>query len=210
MLEKVLPTPRFISLGYPTLSKELVRAKLTPTDQQFIDIYLTTESCNNPNQPDYGRLPKLQTQSARVRKCNHPKGITCKHLNCSTQFTSTKTKVTYTIRHNFSCTSKNLIYLITCKKCKKQYVGLTMQKLNTRINHHRSNIFNKKPIYLCVHFNFPDHRIQDLSVQPIDTVTDKVEPLEELRKLEQYWIKTLKTLKPNGLNLSTGFPTTSS
>ena len=69
-----------------------------------------------------------------------------------------------------------------------------MQKLNTRINYHHSNIFNKKPIYLYVHFNFPDHRIQDLSVQPIDTVTDKVQPLEEFRKLERYWIRTLKTL----------------
>lgn len=83
-----------------------------------------------------------------------------------------------------------------------------MQKLNTRINHHRSNILNKKSIYICVHFNFSDHSIQDISVQPIDTVADNTQPLEELRKLERYWIKTLKTLKPNGLNLSTGFPTT--
>ena len=82
-----------------------------------------------------------------------------------------------------------------------------MQKLNTRINHHRSNIFNKRPIYLCVHFNLPDHHIQDLSVQPIDTIDDQTQPLEELRKLEHYWIRTLKTLKPDGLNLSTGFPT---
>ena len=207
MLGRVLPTPKFISLSYPTLRKELIRAKLIPTDRQFVDIYLATESCNNPSQPDHGKLPKLQTQNTGIKKCNHPRCITCKHLNCNKQFTSTKTKVTYTIRHNFSCTSKNLIYLITCKKCKKQYVGLTMQKLNTRINHHRSNIFSKKPIYLCVHFNFPDHHIQDLSVQPIDTVVDQTQPLEELRKLERYWIRTLKTLKPDGLNLSTGFPT---
>ena len=207
MLEGILPAPRFISLSYPTLRKEVVRAKVIPTDRQFLDIYLATESCNSPNQVDHGKLPKLQTQNTRIKKCNHPRCITCKHLNCNRKFTSTKTKVSYTIRHNFSCTSKNLIYLITCQKCKKQYVGLTMQKLNTRINHHRSNIFNKKPIYLCVHFNFPDHHIQDLSVQPIDTIDDQTQPLEELRKLERYWIRTLKTLKPDGLNLSTGFPT---
>lgn len=84
-----------------------------------------------------------------------------------------------------------------------------MLKLNTRINHHRSNILNKKPIYISVHFNFPDHSINDLSVQPIDTVEDKKCPLEELRKLERFWIKTLKTTKPHGLNLSSGFVPTS-
>ena len=62
-----------------------------------------------------------------------------------------------------------------------------MQKLNTTINHHHSNIFNKKPIYLCVHYNFPD---EDLSIQLIHTVADEAQPLEDLRKLEHYWIRT--------------------
>ena len=209
LLEGKIPSPRFITYSHRTLRKELVRSKLIPTDEQFIDICLTLQDISNPAKETPAQLPTLKTQQARIRRCNHPKCLTCKHLNCSNQFTSTKTKTTYTIRHSFSCTSTNLIYLITCKKCKKQYVGFTMLKLNTRINHHRSNILNNKPIYISVHFNFPDHSINDLSVQPIDTVEDKKCPLEELRKLERFWIKTLKTTKPHGLNLSSGFVPTS-
>ena len=81
MLGKVLSAPKFISLGYPTLKNEVVWAKLTPTDKQFIDIYLTTRSCGNPDHADHRRLPKLQVQSRCVKKCNHPKCVTCKYNN---------------------------------------------------------------------------------------------------------------------------------
>ena len=106
----------------------------------------------------------------------------------------------YNIRHQFTCTSTNIIYLITCNKCKKQYVGHTTNQLNTRINHHRSNILNKKSIYISQHFNRPDHSISNLKVQPID----KGDTLQELLKLETFWIKTLRTRVPNGLNISPG------
>ena len=152
-----------------------------------------------------GQLPQLCIQNGRTKRCNHPRCVTCKHLNCSKYFTSKKTGTTFTIRHSFSCTSSNIIYLITCKKCHKQYVGLTTKQLNTRINHHRTNISNHKSIYLCVHFNFPDHSVEDLSVQAIDTVPEGCKnTLQELQKMERYWIKTLKTLQPHGLNVSMG------
>lgn len=106
---------------------------------------------------------------------------------------------------SFSCTSSNIIYLITCTKCKKQYVGLTTKQLSTRINHHRLNILNRKQIYVSVHFNFPDHSITNLSVQAIDKVPDQcAHPLQELLRLEKYWIAELKTWQPMGLNVSIG------
>ena len=36
------------------------------------------------------------------------------------------------------CHSANVIYLITCSKCKLQYVGETIQQLNKRFNWHKS------------------------------------------------------------------------
>ena len=68
---------------------------------------------------------------------------------------------------------------------------------------HRSNIFNKKPIYIARHFNLPDHSIRDLKVQPIDQATDN-NPTRDLCRLEAFWIKTLGTLTPHGLNVSPG------
>ena len=83
----------------------------------------------------------------------------------------------------------------------------TTQQLNVRINHHRSSIFNNKVTYLSKHFNLPDHSIKNLSVQAIDRVqeTHKYhDQLQELKTLEKYWINTLKTLQPLGLNVSPG------
>lgn len=152
-----------------------------------------------------GILPKVKWQPPLITRCKNPKCSTCTHLNCSPVFTSTVTKQSYSIRFPAMCTSSNIIYLITCTKCKKQYVGLTTKQLNTRINHHRSNIFQDKTIYLCIHFNFPDHSINNLSVQVIDRVKSiNHNPLQELRQLEMYWIHTLKTLQPRGLNSSPG------
>ena len=42
--------------------------------------------------------------------------------------------------------------------------------------------------------------MNNLSVQPIDIGKN----LNELRTLERFWIRTLKTLKPSGLNYSEG------
>ena len=206
-LQNVIPAPRFIPLKHPTLRDKLVSTKLMPTDNQLSLIRATLNE-HTTSHVTAGQLPHLSSQNARTKHCNHPRCVTCKHLNCSKYFTSTRTGTTYTIRHDFNCTSRNLIYLITCKKCHKQYVGLTTTQLNIRINHHRSNILNRKRIYLCVHFNFPDHSLEHLSVQAIDTIPDNCQnSLEELQKLETYWIQAPRTLQPLGLNVSKGTPT---
>ena len=202
----MLPAPRFIPLKYRTLRNELVRTKFIPTDEQLIDIYTSMYSHSPTEHTTAGHLPQLCAQYARTTRCNHPRCATCKHLNCSRYFTSKRTG-TFTIRHSFSCNSSNLIYLITCTKCQKQYVGLTTRQLNVRINHHRTNIINKKPIYMCVHFNFPDHSLNNLSVQAIDKPPDNCQnKIQELQRLERYWIATLKTKQPLGLNVSAGAP----
>ncbi len=201
-----LPAPRFIALRHRTLHNELVRAICIPTDEQLIDIALILASMPITDHITAGKLPHLHTRPTTTIPCRHPRCSTCKqHLSCAPTFKSTRTGTVYPIRHSFSCTSTNLIYLITRTKCKKQYVGLTTQQLNTRLNHHRTNILTNQPIYLCVHFNFPDHSLQHLQVQPIDCPTDSSNTLHELRQLEKFWIKTLRTAQPQGLNNSLGF-----
>ena len=48
---------------------------------------------------------------------------------------------TYKIREvlHLDCNSENVIYLITCKKCKKQYVGSCITRFCTRFNNYRSH-----------------------------------------------------------------------
>ena len=200
-----LQTPRFIALKAQTLRQELVKAKFKPTDEQLIDIVLSTPPPSQQHR-EAGLLPRLKYTDVQTKPCRHPRCVTCTHLNCNRAFTGTNSRKTYYTRHNFTCTSRNVIYLITCSKCKKQYVGLTTLQLNVRINHHRSNIRNKVKTYISNHFNFEDHTLADLKVQMIDKVTTEENPLQTLQHMEQYWIQTLQTLEPLGLNVSKGIP----
>ena len=46
----------------------------------------------------------------------------------------------YKIREGFhhDCSSENVMYLITCKKCERQWVGSCITRFGTRFNNYRS------------------------------------------------------------------------
>ena len=200
LIRKYMKKPLLIQLCYPTLHKLLIRAQYNPTSEQLVDAILRLSDNQQANEHiSTGQLPILKNANNRIKKCNHPRCITCKHLN-NPSFTSTANKTTYKIRHSFTCSSQKVVYLITCSKCKKQYVGMTKKSLREQINHHRTSIRSDTNRYLNNHFNLPDHDITNLKVQPIDTITCKIHTFAELHKLEKFWIYTLVTYIPHGLN----------
>ena len=205
-ISHLVPPPRFITLAYPNLQKSLIRASIHPTLEQSFDIlFKLSHLRENTTHKINGHLPKLQATSSLVRHCNHKLCRTCNHLNCSPVFSSKTTKQTFPIRYKATCTSSYIIYLITCTKCRKQYVGMTTKQLNTRIHHHRFNILHNRTSGLALHFNFPNHNINNLSVQIIDVVhQNSSNSLQKLQSLEHYWISKLRTLIPHGLNVSPG------
>ena len=116
-LKDILTSPRFVTLKYKSLRNELVRAKITLTDEQTIDVYAVLENLHVPDSTSHQTstiMPTLRPQKARTQRCKQARCVTCSHLN---HFTSTKSKTSYLIRHSFTCQSNNLIYLITSKKC---------------------------------------------------------------------------------------------
>ena len=48
------------------------------------------------------------------------------NVNETSTFTSTVTGETYVINHKFDCSERCLVYLLTCNKCKMQYVVQTI------------------------------------------------------------------------------------
>ena len=60
-------------------------------------------------------------------------------LNVTETFTSTSINQTYKINHEFNCNESSLIYLLTCKICRKQYVGQTVDIFRSRWNISKSN-----------------------------------------------------------------------
>lgn len=133
-------------------------------------------------------------------KCNKKRCTHCARINSSSTFTSTVTGETFSLRHNTNCQSKNVIYLISCKKCHKQYVGQTKQPVSKRMNSHKFDITNfKDPTFstlVATHFNENNHSMADFTFMPVDVINNSVNRLCK----ETFWIHKLKTLNPNGLN----------
>ena len=99
-----------------------------------------------------------------------------------------KTGETWNITSALDCQSSNVIYRITCKKCKFfVYIGMTTRKLCQRMNDHRGYIRRNEDTATGRHFNLKGHSIADLQVVAIERVSPAGDQeLIELR--ESLWI----------------------
>ena len=96
-----------------------------------------------------------------------------------------------------TCKTGNLVYLIHCKKCGQQYVGETGNPLNERMNGHRYDIKDGKKTSVAAHFNQDGHLADHMQVMGIETgFVDS----DARRNRKRYWISTLDTLQPKGMN----------
>lgn len=98
------------------------------------------------------------------------------------------------------CNSKNVVYCVTCLKCRLQYVGCTSNKLRLRINQHKSNIRNTKNLHQCYrlydHFTQKsDHSLADIQLTVLATTSSA-----NLENVENFWIIRLNSIHPHGLN----------
>ena len=155
----------------------------------------------------------------------HKSGKGCKicHKLCTKgKFVSTSTHRTHDsiIPDNVlsvHCMTSNLIYLITCRKCKLQYVGETCQLLRDRIHTHITGFNNPNSDNHCriltEHFSqgfcrgatFTIHIIEKLQGDG-RTGEGKLDPVvTRLRKKkETEWMLKLRTVYPFGLNCRVG------
>ena len=116
-------------------------------------------------------------------KCGGKRCEVCTNINEASAFTSTVTGKIYIRNHRVDCNERCLIYLLTCDKCKIQYVGKAIDQSVSRWNNYRSDSGRATSLqqhlfyYFCTsgHYSF----LGDVS----------------------YWRKTLKTLIPIELNI---------
>ena len=116
---------------------------------------------------------------------------------CSPVFESHVTKIKRTA---FNCKSSFLIYLITCGECGIQYVGQTLQFLHIRLNGHRYSWMSNVNTYIYQHFNDHGHDFTKIKVQIINILDPNIYDKHDLNLLENFWINTLETAYPFGLN----------
>ena len=115
------------------------------------------------------KKPNIQTPGTTLynKTC-----ISCrKHMITTQHFSSDRSRETFTIRHAMTCTSKNLIYMLFCVRCKgAQYIGETRTTLKQRLALHRSHIKQNKGTHVTRHFNSDKHTLEDLRCVPIEQI----------------------------------------
>ena len=163
-------------------------------------------------------------QDGSVSKiCKHPhkKNRTCQLccvLSTNSQFVSSSTHRTY---HSIipddvdkvDCKTENIIYLVTCRKCKLQYVGETVQLLRGRIGKHSNSIDHPYRDHHCRilvdHFSsglcqgatFTVHVLEKLSGTGRDAEGNVDPAITRIRRQkERDWMLRLRTVFPYGLN----------
>lgn len=171
--------PRIVHKRPPNLNSMLVRANLPPkTEPHFLKT-----------------VPHGNYRCGRCTQCNFTQ---------KTQtFNHPRTGKTFKISGVITCNTNNVIYMLKCP-CGLAYIGKTTRPLKTRISEHRSNIRNhdkKSPV--AIHFTQAQHNVSALRYLGIEQVklTSRGGDINSLLlKREAYWIYTLETLNPKGLN----------
>ena len=158
-----------------TLRTHLVRAKVYPVEERLVG----------------------------SRKCLRNRCQVCKNVVETDIFQSFVDKKVYKINHRFTCSDECLVYLLSCKVCGRQYTGQTVDEFRYRWNSYKDN--NKKSLMgdehkqtgFFAHFQGLDHNgfLEDIEI----TFIDKTDPSNPTRH-EEFWIDTLKTRYPLGLN----------
>ena len=138
--------------------------------------------------------------------CTNRKCQLCPHLNKSESFICHTTNEIFPCKYNITCKSTNLIYLISCNTCHKQYVGQTKNSLAQRFYSHFYNIRHKKQNdAVGLHFSRPDHKCtRDITINVLDFIhlsphTDRALSLR--LQIEKSWIHKLRCPAPRGLNI---------
>ena len=142
------------------------------------------------------RLPFYKGNS----QCKQPRCKTCRHIKAVETFKSSITGKMYKVKATTNCKTSNVVYVIECNCCRKQYMGETENALHVQMNGHQSDINHRsleKPV--AQHFNSNGHSLEDLSVFKIEKIHREAATFSKAK--ERHWIWTLHSLAREELNL---------
>ena len=145
-------------------------------------------------------LAKGSASPCRSKRCS-----CCKHVPGTKHITSSNNGMIFPLKDKLNCLSSNIIYVISCSLCHKQYVGETGRTLRQRLNNHRSNIGCDKGDPVADHFNLPLHNLAHITICPIQQLQylNSQHSTRVMRvRWEGHWKTALSTISPDGLNLS--------
>jgi len=136
----------------------------------------------------------------------------CRQIKATSTFKNRHTGKEFAIFHNCNCKDRHVIYLLECTKCNGMaYIGKTETPLNLRMNGHRSDSKKTDKLAVDTHFGQAGHSFdRDAKFTIIEKVRNSNLLKEEISNLllrrEDFWIKKLQTMEPDGFNRDLNFP----
>ena len=79
------------------------------------------------------------TLSHTDHTCGNTRCQVCPHLRRPNFVASTANLKTFPVDTSLKCTTSGVIYLLTCRRCDKQYIGQTAQSMRQRLARHKLN-----------------------------------------------------------------------
>ncbi len=135
----------------------------------------------------------------RCGHCTH-----CSNSSDSKHFCHPHTGKKYKINSFINCNTTHVVYYLKCP-CGKVYVGQTKRPLKARIAEHKAAIRNHNMEYaIARHYVSANHgSCASLRFGAIERISPSQRGGDMIKKLlrrEAYWIYTLNTVEPHGLN----------
>ena len=137
-----------------------------------------------------------------MKKCGKSLCKVCDFVEEGRDFKGHENK--FKINCSFDCDSEGMVYLISCTKCGKNYVGSTITLFRKRFNNHKSSLVRygkgQRGIsgeHLYAHFYEEGHEgIESMAVKIIDKMN-----INEPTIREGFGAYKLNPFVPNGLNI---------
>lgn len=134
-----------------------------------------------------------QGAAIRTYPCGKPRCVICDKIDPSTTFQNESGKgEVYGVKQLMTCKTKNMVYLIKCTECRRQYVGKTTESLSTRMSKRFSEIAkgNSAESGAAAHFVGSHAKSLDsFKVMGIEALKDD----QGLNAREKLWINTLES-----------------
>lgn len=124
--------------------------------------------------------------------CGKSRCKVCKHMQTTTVAKSTHSDFKHRIRGALDCDSDNVIYLLECGVCNKQYVGQTDTPFRIRFNNHRAHVRSLPGLPLSKHCTLKDHSFDDIRVTLLE---NNFRTIREREQRESYFIYKFNTIK---------------
>ena len=98
-----------------------------------------------------------------------------------------------------------------CRICRIQYIGKSETEFNIRLNNHRKDVNRQNTPQADQNFKLPNYIFSQHARFTLIEQLDNMRIVKDLatlwlKKYEDFWIETLKTLHPYGLNDELNFP----